>query len=140
MALTETMSNTIKRMLLEQVSGDSFKMSLMDGSFSFNKDTHATYADISGNELAAGSGYTGSGEQMTVSGEVLEDDENDRALLEFLDVTFSVTSGEDYGPVGSATVRDESASGEMVVGCVDFGTEFQVSGEIKVEGFKIEIN
>ena len=140
MALTETMSNTWKRMLLEQSSGDDFTMSLMKSSFVFDKDVHATYNDISGHELAAGGGYTGSGESMTVSGEVLVDNNNDRARFKFLDVAFEPTSGEDFGPTAAATVRDRSLSGEQVVGCVEFGTSYQISGEFLVEGFTVEIN
>lgn len=141
MALTETMSNTWKRALLESVSGDSYKMSLMNPTFAFDKDIHATYTDISGEELAAGSGYTGSGEQMAISGEVSEDDGNDRARLHFLDVTFNVTSGESLGPIGGASVRDEDLSGEAIVGYVDFGSSYTVSGEtLLMESFKIEIN
>ena len=140
MALTEIMSNTWKREMLERVSGDSYVMSLMIPSFAFNRDIHSTYTDVSGEELPAGSGYTGSGEQMTVSGEVLKDDNNDRAHLVFLDVSFTPTSGEDFGLVGSAVVRNESVSGEMIIGSVDYNTSYQVSGEIKIEGFTVEIN
>lgn len=140
MALIETMSNTLKRYALEAVSGDSYFMSLMSSGFVFDKDNHATYTDVSGEELPAGDGYTGSGESMSVSGEVLEDDGNDRARLKFLDTSFNATSGEDFGPASAAIIWDQTASGEMVCGCIDFGASYQISGEFTIEGFTIELN
>ena len=76
-------------------SGDTFKIILMESGFVYNKDTHEDYADVSGNELGTGNGYTAGG--ATLAGvSVTEDDVDDRCEIVWNNVTW-VAGG---GPIG----------------------------------------
>ena len=54
-------SNKIKFLLAKKAidfSADTFKIILMQSGFTFNKDTHEGYANVSASELGTGNGYT----------------------------------------------------------------------------------
>jgi len=65
--MANAIANYIKGMLLDgQVnSSDTFKIILMKSGFTFNKDTHQDYSDVSANEVANGNGYTTGGAELT---------------------------------------------------------------------------
>lgn len=46
------------------MDGDSFKLALMTSSHSFTS-THTQWTDVSANEIAAGNGYTATGQTLT---------------------------------------------------------------------------
>lgn len=122
--MTTEASNHIKYLLATKVidfANDTFKLILMDTGFTFNKDTHALYADVSGSELASGNGYTTKGE--TLAGvSVSEDDTDDRAEITWNNETWTASGGA-IGPTPGAIIIDETAANDPVVGYIDFGGE-----------------
>lgn len=119
--MASELSNHFKYMLGTKkvdFSADSFKLILMASGFTFNKDTHATYSDVSASELTTGYGYTQN--TKTLSGvTVTEDDTNDR-----LEVTWSnaswTASGGSIGPSPGAIIFDDTTTDDTVVGYIDF--------------------
>lgn len=130
MAVTCTLSNHFKyQKSAKQISlaSDTLKIILMDTTFAFDRDAHATLADVissPSHELPTGNGYTQ--QNKTLSGGTLtEDDANDRAYRTFDNVTWTA-SGGDIGPTGAAVIYDDTTSDDTVVGCIDFGTDYTI--------------
>lgn len=95
-----------------------FKMILMQSGFAFDKDTHHYYADVSGNELGNGNGYTTGG--ATLAGvTVTEDDVDDRAEIVWSNRTWTAGGGP-IGPASGAIIYDDSVANDPIVGYIDF--------------------
>lgn len=127
MAAGVTVSNKIKYLLLTKninFAADTFKMILMASGFVFNKDTHHGYADVSGQELANGNGYTTGG--ATLAGvSVTEDDTDDRGEVTWSNVSWTATGGP-IGPTPGAIIFDDTPTtpqADPVVQYIDFGGE-----------------
>ena len=115
-------SNHIKFMLAKgdvAFDTDSFKIILMNNSFTFDKDTHATYANVSASELATANGYTVN--TKTLAGVAIsEDDTNDRAAVTWSNVSWTASGGS-IGPSNGAIIFDDTTVDDSVVGYIDFG-------------------
>jgi hypothetical protein len=96
----------------------TFQMILMQSGFVFNKDNHALYADVIGNELANGNGYTVGG--ATLAGVVVtEDDTDDRAEILWSNRSWTAGGGP-IGPASGAIIYDDTVVGDPIVGYIDF--------------------
>lgn len=113
--------NHIKYLLSTAIinfASHAFQMILMQSGFVFNKDTHALYADVSGNELGTGNGYIAGG--ATLQGVVVtEDDVDDRAEIVWSNRSWTAGGGP-IGPTSGAIIYDSSAAGSPIVGYIDF--------------------
>jgi len=123
--MASTASNKIKYLLATKAidfSGDSFKIILMNTGFTFNKDTHHGYADVSASELATGFGYTQN--TKTLAGvAVTEDDTDDRTEITWSNVTWTASGGA-IGPTPGAIIFDDTVAAPVadpIVGYIDFG-------------------
>lgn len=137
MAIVSTTSNHWKYQLGKKavdISADTFKIILMDTTFAFDKDTHATLADVISSpsaELATAYGYTQQNKELVVDSAWAENDTNDDGEVTFANVTWTA-SGGDIGPTGSAVVYDDTTGvaspfvSPTVVGCIDFGTDYTI--------------
>jgi hypothetical protein len=125
MAVTVTLSNHFKYQLAAQAidlaagTPDSIKVLLMASGYTFNKDTHATFADVSASELAAGFGYLQDTKLLTTLA-LAEDDANDRAEMTCDDVTWTAAAGS-IGPTPGAILYDDTSADNTVIGYIDFG-------------------
>ena len=133
--MASTASNKIKYLLAKKVidfSADSFKIILMASGFTFNKDTHHGYADVSANELATGYGYT-QNTKVLAGVTVTEDDTDDRTEVTWTNPTWTASGGS-IGPTPGAIVFDDTVTtptADPIVGYIDFGGEqTQVDGGI----------
>lgn len=118
-------SNKIKYLLATKqidFASDVFIIILMQAGFTFNKDTHEYYADVIGNELATGNGYT-QGAKILAGVAVTEDDVDDRCEVLWTDVAW-VASGGSIGPACGAIVIDGTVANDPVVGFIDFGGNY----------------
>jgi len=128
MAVVCTLSNHWKYQLgkkLVDVSADTFKIILMDDTFAFDPDAHATLADVIASpsaELDTGNGYTQQDKTLT-AGTWTENDTNDNAIRTF-DTPSWTASGGDIGPTGAAIIYDDTTADKTVVGCIDFGADY----------------
>jgi hypothetical protein len=103
-------------------SGDTFKIILMQSGFVFDKDAHHYYADVSGNELGGGNGYTAGGN--TLAGvAVTEDDVDDRAEITWNNVSWTAAGGS-IGPTCGAIIYDDSHASDCIIGFIDFGADY----------------
>lgn len=130
MAVVATLSNHYKyQCMAGNIDHDSdvFKIALMDTSFAFDPDIHATFSDVVANEIASGNGYTASGETL-LSGELIEDDTNNRANMSWGSKTWTA-SGGDFEAAGAAIIFDDTVSDDTVVGCIDLGTDVTVTDD-----------
>lgn len=137
MAVIATLSNhykaQLKKKAIDEVN-DTFKIILMNTTFAFDKDTHATLADVTADQLATGNGYTQDNKALTTPA-VAEDDTNDRARFSCDPATWTAAGGA-IGPSGAAIIYDDTTADDTVVGCIDFGSDitigdgvsFQISG------------
>jgi len=103
-------------------SADSFKIILMDSGFTFNKDTHHGYADVSGSELGTGNGYT-QNTKVLANVSVTEDDTDDRTEITWDNASW-VASGGPIGPSPGAIIFDDTDASDSIVGYIDFGAEY----------------
>lgn len=115
-------SNRLKYLMASgsiNFSSDSFKIILMQSGFTFNKDTHHAYADVSASELATGNGYTAN--TKTLGGETItEDDTDDRTEITWPNVTWTASGGP-IGPTPGAIIFDDTEASDSIVGYIDFG-------------------
>ena len=123
--MATTVSNKIKYLLAKKAidfSADSFKIILMQSGFTFNKDTHHGYADVSASELASGNGYTAN--TKTLAGvAVTEDDTDDRTEVTWSNVTWTASGGS-IGPSPGAIIFDDTVTtptADPIVQYIDFG-------------------
>lgn len=127
MSVICTLSNHYKYKLGKKeidLSADTFGIILMNDTFEFDPDAHATLADVTGSpssELETGNGYTRQTKTMT-GGTWTEDDTNARGVRVFDSVSWTATGGV-IGPVGAAIIYDDSTDDDTVVGCIDFGED-----------------
>lgn len=98
-------------------SSDVYKLILMADTFSFNKDTHGTYSDVSASEISSTGGYAAV--TLTVSSAWAQDDTNDKGSISWSNVTFTA-SGGDFDDFGSAIVYNDSHASDLIVGHIDF--------------------
>lgn len=120
-------SNKIKYLLATgniDFSSDTFKIILMDTGFTFNKDTHHGYADVSASELNTGNGYTAGGN--TLAGVVVtEDDTNDYTSIVWNNTSWTASGGA-IGPTPGAIIYDDtvtSPQADAIIGYIDFGDD-----------------
>lgn len=130
MSETITVSNHWKYQLGKKavdVSADTFKIILMNTTFAFDKDAHATLTDVLGSpsdELETGSGYTQQNKELS-GGSWAENDTSDKGIRTFDNVSW-IASGGNIGPTGAAIIYDDTSSDKTVVGCIDFGTDYTI--------------
>jgi hypothetical protein len=130
MAITVTLSNHWKYQLgkkLVDISGDDFKIILMNDSFAFDKDAHATLADViasPSHELATANGYTQQDKALS-GGTWAENDTDDKGIRTFDNVSWTASTGS-IGPTGSAVIYDDTTADKTVVGCIDYGTDYTI--------------
>jgi hypothetical protein len=104
---------------------DSFKIILMDTTYTFNRDTHHSYTDVSSDELATGYGYTQNTKTLTLDTTSIENDTNDSSDISVVSVEW-VASGGTIGPVVGAIIFDDTVS-DYVVCYIDFDGEMSVT-------------
>ena len=128
MAITSTVSNHFKFMQATKkvdFENDVFKIILVDTTFAFDPDTHATLADVTASQLATANGYTQN--DKTLAGvTVTEDDTNNRVSITWTNATWTA-SGGNIGPTGAALIYDDTTADDTIVGCIDFGTDYTIS-------------
>jgi len=140
-------SNKIKYcVVMKAVSfdADTFKIILMQSGFTFNKDTHHGYADVSASELATANGYTAGG--ATLAGKVItEDDTDDRTEITWNNAAWSIATL----PItaSGAIIYDDtvtvsgSVPADPIVGYIDFGGDqtCAVGGTFTVANIEVRV-
>lgn len=102
-------------------AADTFKMILMATGFTFVKDTHHGYADVSANELPTANGYTVGG--VTLTGvAVTEDDTDDRTEVTWSNAQWTA-SGAGITACGAIIFDDTPTTpqADPIVQYIDFG-------------------
>lgn len=127
MAITLTLSNHYKYQLMKKLvdlSADTLKIILMNNTFAFDKDAHATLANVTADQLATLNGYTQ--DDKVLANKVLsEDDVNDKGKMVCDDVSWTASGGA-IGPTGAAIIYDETTADNTVIGCIDYGTDYTI--------------
>lgn len=117
-------SNKIKFLLATKVidfANDAFKIALMADGFTFDKDAHHIWGDVSGSELGAGNGYTANGNVLVLIA-VTEDDVDDRTEVTWQNTQWTANGGP-IGPSPGAIIYDDTVAAPVkpIVGYIDFG-------------------
>lgn len=94
---------------------------IMATGFTFNPDTHATYADVSASELANGNGYTTGGKTLQ-NVAVSEDDTNNRSDVT-ADPDVWTASGGSIGPFAGFLYYDDTTADDTVIGYLPVSPE-----------------
>lgn len=127
MAVTVTIPNHIKYLLAtKQVDflTDTFKVILMNSTFSFDRDSHEIIVNVNSSQLATGNGYTQNNKTLTgVS--ILEDDTNDRAQITWDNPEWTASGGS-IGPTASAIIYDDTVANDPIVMHISFGTTYTI--------------
>ena len=117
--MAATLSNHFRYMLATKkidFANDVFLAIILDDTFVFDPDTHATLPDITAKQLATGNGYTQNNKTLTgVS--VSEDDSINRCKITWADPTWAASGGE-IGPLQSVAIVDDTTTDDTVVGCI----------------------
>ena len=140
MTVVNTLSNKIKYSTMKKevdFSTDIFKLALMKTTFTFNNDTHHQWSDVSGEEIAAGNGYSAGGISM-ISGELTENDTTDQAIMTWLNNQFTA-SGGDFPATGSAIIYNFTHANKINVGCIDYGVDYTITNGMTLKFASIVI-
>ncbi|MCK9431868.1 MAG: hypothetical protein M0R00_02795 [Candidatus Omnitrophica bacterium] len=145
MAITVTLSNHWRYQLgkkMVDVSADTFKIILMDDTFAFDKDAHATLNDVissPSHELPTNYGYTQQNKALS-GGSWAEDDTEDKGIRTFDNVTWTAYGGN-IGPTGCAIIYDDTTADKTVVGCIDYGTDYTIpdGASFQIQAPKISV-
>lgn len=120
--MASTVSNKCKYLLATKAidfANDTFIIILMQSGFTFDKDAHEYYADVSSSELATANGYTVKTKSLAgVS--VTEDDTDDRTEVKWSNATWTASGGV-IGPTPGAIIIDDTVTDDPVIGYIDFG-------------------
>lgn len=146
MAIIATVSNHAKYQLGKKaidLSADTLIAILMDSSFAFNKDSHATLSDVTANQLATKNGYTQDSKALA-NLVYTEDDTNDKAVMTCDNITWTATDADDstgIGPTGSWCIIDTTTSDDTLIACIDFGTDYTVAAlsSIQLQTIKVSL-
>jgi len=106
-------------------SSDTFMIILMDGTFVYDPVTMQTYADISAEELASGSGYTEADYDLTTSTPWTLD--AGTASITWVAAEWTAT-GSDLGPTKAAVIlkRNTTLNDSLVIGCEEFTSAYTI--------------
>jgi hypothetical protein len=118
---------------------DTFKIILMGTGFTFDPDTDDLYADVSGDELGTGNGYTAGG--ATLSGvAVTQNNTTDRCEITWNNASWTA-SGGDIGPFVGAIIYDDTVADDPIVGFIDFGGSFTENngGVVTVTNIQVDL-
>jgi hypothetical protein len=141
MAVVATASNHFKYQLakkLVDLSADTIKIILMNTTFAFNKDSHATLADVTADQLVTDHGYTQDNKELA-NKVVTEDDTNDKCSMTCDDVTWTASGGS-IGATGAAILYDDTTADDTVIGCIDFGTDYTIPDGSSLQLQDIEVD
>jgi len=125
--MASTVANKIKYALdTKQIDfvNDIFTIILMKSGFTFNKDTHHGYADVSASELGTGYGYTAGGQSLTGVA-VTENDTTDKTEITWNNSSWTATGGS-IGPAAGAIIFDNTPTtpqADPILGYIDFGED-----------------
>lgn len=129
MAITMTISNHYKYQLMKKridLSVDTCKIILMNNTFVFDKDAHATLANVTADQLATLHGYT-QNDKALVNLVLTEDDVNDQGLMTCDDVEWTAAGGDlGNGATGAAIIYDDTTGDDTVIGCIDYGSDYTI--------------
>lgn len=127
MAVTVTIPNHIKYLLAtKQVdfSTDTFKVILMNSTFSFDRDSHENLVNVNSSQLATGNGYTQNNKALT-GVTIIEDDTNDRAQITWNNPEWTASGGS-IGPTASAIIYDDTVTDDPLVMHISFETTYTI--------------
>ncbi len=127
MAIVATVSNHGKFQFASgniDLANDSLKVILMNSTFTFDKDAHATLADVTADQLPTGSGYT-QDSKVLANPVLVEDDTNDKAAFTCDDPTWTAAGGN-IGLAGGACIYDDTTADDTVIAGIDFGVDYLV--------------
>ncbi len=113
-------ANRFFHLLLSGIESETFKIVLMQDGFTFNRDDHHVYADISGSELATGNGYTRNTKVME-NASLVEDDASNSAILSFDNAVWTASGGA-IGPVSGAIIFVDSRTDDPIMKWIECAT------------------
>jgi len=144
--MSNALSNYVKGMLLKGqiASTDTFKIMLMVSGFTYDKDTHQDYSDVSVSEVADGLGYTTggailSGVAVTVSTTL------DNAVMSWSNAEWTANGGSIIASgaiiYDNSTVTPGDDYTDAIIHYIDFGGDVTaVDGQIlKVTNIKVTL-
>lgn len=103
---------------LIDLTNDSLILILMNNSFTFNRDTHATLADVSASQIDSGNGYTQN--SITLDNPVhTEQDSGDYAQTLY-DAISIIANGGSIGPTNGSIIYDSTTADNTIIGYIDF--------------------
>lgn len=144
MAVVATLSNHFKFQLASgeiDFDTNTYIIILMDTAFSFDKDTHATLADVTANQISTANGYDQ--DTKTLAGVALtESDDNDQAEITWDDPTWTASTGDLGGEaIGTACIIDTTTGDDTLVGCIDFGADYTIpdGSSLKIENIELDL-
>ena len=126
MAIANSLSNRFKKAIMNKevdMDTDVFKMALMNTSFAFDPASDALWSDVSSMEIAAGNGYTAGG-QVLASGELTQDNVANKGIMKWQNCNWQAVGG-DIADTGSAIIYDDTHANKIIVGCSDYGVNYQ---------------
>ena len=142
MTIVNTTANRFKYGCMKKevdCSTDDFKIALMKTTFTFDNSTQNKWSDVSGEEIAGTNGYTTGGQLMT-SGELVQDNSNDRARIYFSGENLWTASGGAIEDTDCAIIYDDTHAEKILAGHSAFGETVSVSSGLALRLRAIALN
>lgn len=103
--------------MLNNFSSHTYRIMLMNTTFTFNKDTHGTVSDVSANEITSAGGYAQA--TLSVDSAWAQNNTDDRGNISWDNVTFTA-SGAAFDNFKSAIIYNDTHASDLIVGHIDF--------------------
>ncbi len=101
---------------------DNLNIALMETAFTFNEETHSTWADCSASEITAGNGYTAGGQALSNVNVTINTAEK---RIEFdADNPTWTASGGAIAQTGSAILYNDSHTNKTVIAGIQFSAAY----------------
>ena len=142
MAIVNTTANRFKYGCMKKevdCSTDEFKIALMKTTFDFDNSTHNKWSDVSGEEIANGNGYITGGQVMT-SGELVQDNANNRARLYFSGENLWTAVDGAIEDTDCAVIYNNTHADKILAGHSDFGETISTSLGLSLRVRAIALN
>ena len=142
MTIVNTTANRFKYGCMKKevdCSTDDFKIALMKTTFTFDNSTHNKWSDVSGEEISSGNGYTTGGQLMT-SGELVQDNVNNRARIYFSGENLWTASGGAIEDTDCAIIYDDTHAAKILAGHSDFGETVSIASGLALRLRAIALN
>ena len=106
-------------------SSDTYKVVFLSSGFTFDKNTHGTYSDISGEEITSNGGYPVGGYTLNTNSAWTQNNTDNNAQITWEEVIITASGGA-FDTFCATAVYNDTNGVKVLVGCTEFGEDITI--------------